>query len=289
MDTYSAIYKDIANIIKNHLKDMDNDVNEMADLEQIVLDYYNSYNKAISIKPRKIFLSKEIVNTTRSWKGLDFILRKFENGENLNYYQSRKVFESEYRDLLCNAWNIHHIHLSDKEVNSKEEMKNNRSEWLLFCIVTEDELYCLDVMRHPEKNQGFLIYHLLEILCNNGWMEHIGYFKEKNYVKNSLNYEVTDTTTISTMYKRYRLNLAFEINGELYIPMFPINFSKNNDSVKHILKFNNLKKCIRYCVKETDVYLNCKEVPCGTCSDQMLSIAISLEREGCYKEVVIKI
>ena len=54
-----------------------------------------------------------------------------------------------------------------------EEMKNNRSNILLFFIVDNQDVYFLDVRKHP-KGAGFITLEVLSIVYNNRWMEKIG-------------------------------------------------------------------------------------------------------------------
>lgn len=88
--------------------------------------------------------------------------------------------------MLFNSWNVKHIHLNDKEAQSKSAMKKNRSGCLLFCIVKQEKVFFLDVRPHPKKEE-FSSYSLLKIIHDNHWMSEIG-FEEmgRDYVPYSI-------------------------------------------------------------------------------------------------------
>ena len=110
----------------------------------------NVIGKNVINIPRKVHYSRELIKKGESVKG----------------YLSKKAFDVEFKDILLNQWGIKHLHLTDKEANSIEEMKNNRSNILLFFIVDNQDVYFLDVRKHP-KGAGFITLEVLSIVYNN--------------------------------------------------------------------------------------------------------------------------
>ena len=135
----------------------------------------NVIGKNVINIPRKVHYSRELIkkmNEEFSKELCDLIKlfeKKFDKGESVKGYLSKKAFDVEFKDILLNQWGIKHLHLTDKEANSIEEMKNNRSNILLFFIVDNQDVYFLDVRKHP-KGAGFITLecYLLYITID-GW------------------------------------------------------------------------------------------------------------------------
>lgn len=107
----------------------------------------NVIGKNVINIPRKVHYSRELIkkmNEEFSKELCDLIKlfeKKFDKGESVKGYLSKKAFDVEFKDILLNQWGIKHLHLTDKEANSIEEMKNNRSNILLFFIVDNQDVY----------------------------------------------------------------------------------------------------------------------------------------------------
>ena len=136
----------------------------------------NVIGKNVINIPRKVHYSRELIkkmNEEFPKELCDLIKlfeKKFDKGESVKGYLSKKAFDVEFKDILLNQWGIKHLHLTDKEANSIEEMKNNRSNILLFFIVDNQDVYFLDVRKHP-KGAGFITLEVLYIVYNNRWIK----------------------------------------------------------------------------------------------------------------------
>ena len=88
-------------------------------------------------------------------------------------------------------------------------MKNNRSNILLFFIVDNQDVYFLDVRKHP-KGAGFITLEVLYIVYNNRWMEKIGARKVEGII--DLQPEIDSNEELYKLYKlekvRYTNTLA---------------------------------------------------------------------------------
>ena len=171
---------EIANYLTNNLPCYEKkNIDDEKTYETNFLHLMNVIGKNVINIPRKVHYSCELIkkmNEEFPKELCDLIKlfeKKFDKGESVKGYLSKKAFDVEFKDILLNQWGIKHLHLTDKEANSIEEMKNNRSNILLFFIVDNQDVYFLDVRKHP-KGAGFITLEVLSIVYNNRWMEKIG-------------------------------------------------------------------------------------------------------------------
>lgn len=121
--------------------------------QDVLQSYFNFKHKIIRQQPRAVLKSAPISAKAEDL-GLSEILKnieqRFVNGEDINPNLSKKIFRVNEHDYLLNDWAIHHLHLSDTKVNSNDYF-NKRSDFLLFCHVTPDEVYFIDIRPHKES------------------------------------------------------------------------------------------------------------------------------------------
>lgn len=129
--------------------------------------------------PKEVIFSKHLKNKFNNYLSqelidcINFFKSKFENGEEINFNLSRKVFDDCFEDWIFNIWNIRHLHLNDKIINDCENMKNNRSDYLLFFIINKLKCYFIDVIKHP-RGYNFTSTDFLKILDEENWISIIG-------------------------------------------------------------------------------------------------------------------
>lgn len=153
------------------------DISELFDCR--IIEWLNFRDKLVLPKERTVHYSKELGAKMHS--GLDegvcrlikIFEDKFTQGIDINLHQSKGIYDSSQYDMLFNTWNIRHLHLSDKVAANYKEMSQNRSNYLLFYIVTNGDVYFMDVLPHPHR-EGFADFNFLEIAYNNDWMAQIG-------------------------------------------------------------------------------------------------------------------
>jgi hypothetical protein len=133
-------------------------------------DYHKAMKKLITIRPRRIYYSKEFACPDECKTALSELIKNIEAGENLVPYMSKQVTDPAFNDGLLNDWGIYHFHLNAKKENVSGFVK--RSDWLLLAFLKEEGAYFLNV--YPHKTP-FLWTHikLIEIIHSN-WPELIG-------------------------------------------------------------------------------------------------------------------
>ena len=217
--------EDIRKQIIQLLKDDKIKFNEKESTRNLLISYLNFLNRLILPIPRKVHISDNIENIIENneldKKYIDALLKfkdHFEKGIDMNSTLSKNIFYSDIsikerqnltykktRDYLLDDWGIHHLHL-DKD-------KGNRSKYLLFIKVTNNEIYFIDILSHNEKNV-FAKQELLETLYRN-WNFLLEKYKYPGAI--AAHFKFTDKE-ITEARKRGTI-IFIQINNNVYGPM----------------------------------------------------------------------
>ncbi|MBB6366676.1 hypothetical protein FHR56_001789 [Xanthomonas sacchari] len=122
--------------------------------------------------------------------GLEALVRRFEQGEDVNPYQGRGLIlrndtsaSDDQRhartDLLFADWGILHFHLTTEPIPAGKYF-SRPADYLAFCVVGGNGVGLLDVLQHPGK-EGFADPHLFEVLASN-WPEHLEQYRIKGAI-----------------------------------------------------------------------------------------------------------
>jgi len=148
------------------------DADPNASLEQ----FFNLQKRKIERKPRKVFCSKEFSYPTEYERAYLEFIERVEKGEDLTPFQSTKILDPTYYDLLLNDWNIHHFHLT------RRFQKNGfsaRSHYLLFAFVTEKAIYLIQTYTHQYADDNrYAMQEMVRIIHRN-WPELIARYRIK--------------------------------------------------------------------------------------------------------------
>lgn len=241
---YKKVIKSIVNALKEHMKNLNIEFSEDKDDCKVILEYLNFKEKIIIPFPRTVIFSRDLkkkidnsIFTPKTEELIYYFKDLFEKGSNVNNHLSKSIFSGIQQDILFNNWNIKHIHLNEREANSKEEMGENRGDFLLFCIIIEKYVFFLDVREHPH-GAGFTSYSFLEIIFNNDWMQYIG-FNELNDIID-IAFKVTDDSDIYKLYNAH-VNIIFKLGNKFFINVNGVRSSgdkgKNVDRASEIVRY----------------------------------------------------
>lgn len=222
------VFRDIQSEIHKLYDKGDIKYNCKEEPEESIINFFSYLYRLIPLLERKVHYSQELkakINSKEvSSEHID-ILKKFEvafcEGKDMNGFLSNKIKKSNDTDFLLFTWNIYHLHMSSKFVDRKQ-MKNNRSDTQLLCIINEKDVYFIDLISHPKKPEEYFDIKILRILVNNGWMENIGFFEMKEMIPGSLEPKIEDCKDIFQLYSQCSVNLAFEFEGKGYASIRPI-------------------------------------------------------------------
>lgn len=109
--------------------------------------YYIEQAKRISIRKRKIHLSKNFKCPEHNKDGLEKLKLAISDGEDLNKYLSKQIKNEAFKDNLYNHWNIRHFHLGS---NVAIDGFIERSSELLYAVVDDNNVYMINVLPHNE-------------------------------------------------------------------------------------------------------------------------------------------
>lgn len=114
-----------------------------------VYQYFNLRKRQVEKRPRKVFLSKEFTCPAGYEIALKEFLDKVERGANLIPFQSQKIMQSHYDDLLLNDWGIQHFHLSRRY---RDDGFVQRSPYQIFAYVNDETMYGIQIYPHNADN-----------------------------------------------------------------------------------------------------------------------------------------
>ncbi|RDS79587.1 hypothetical protein DWU98_17510 [Dyella monticola] len=170
--------------------------------------------------PRQVIFSDQFPKQLPSdaKRGLKHFLRRVCRGEDINPYQGRGLKlrhdtsgadRTARTDFLYASWNVLHFHLSNQPI-PRERYFSKPADWLAFCVVTNEQLGLIDVVRHPAI-KGFSDPAIFEALARN-WPDYV----EPHRMKGVLPGRAPTQDEIHEMRMRGG-NPAYVHNGHAYI------------------------------------------------------------------------
>lgn len=139
----------------------------------LLCEYLNTSSKIITPIPRNVLISKELKSKLESNKipreRIDIyneIKIKFEYGSDVTPYASKKLFKSDFYDILRLSWDIHHLHLNNTKRKDSDYMFIG-CEFLLFYIMQDNDVYFIDILEHEPT--VFLKPNKIREIVNNNW------------------------------------------------------------------------------------------------------------------------
>ena len=181
-----ALKSDLAHIIKEQFDESGIIYDESLDVCSLAARYFEILLRRIIPMPRKVHFSQEIHDSlgklrqeadaehreqaADAWGAVFLIRHLLAEGGNVTRFLSKKVnclTGNKSRDGLLWDFGLHHFHLS-KEVDKSGFAE--RSGYLLFAIVTQEDAYFVDVRLHPQDDLEWVLQDLLRIAHLN-WPE----------------------------------------------------------------------------------------------------------------------
>ena len=147
----------------------------LKDLEpqDLYFQYLSNSKRIPPAKPRKVHLSKELINSDlyNTYKDkVDNITELLKSGQSIKPYLNRDVkhiFKKNCpKDFLLNDWDLYHLHLGELKLNANF---CDRTKYVLFCRITNNDVYLIQILDHTEDS-SFACRQLLTIIRDN-WIE----------------------------------------------------------------------------------------------------------------------
>jgi hypothetical protein len=149
-------------------------------VQEHLLDYLSISKKLIFPKPRAVYYNPDFFKKLAAHPKADVIKHlayRFAQGQDVNAFQNKRLFQSKFHDHLVYEWNIHHFHLSLEQEKTGRFKKQVRQ--LLIALVTEQEVIFLGDDNHLEGTFGDVKW--LEILHDH-FPEVIAPYKDAIFV-----------------------------------------------------------------------------------------------------------
>ena len=217
---------------------------ECADPGHLACRYLEMRIRRIEPVPRKVHFSEEIHDSLgnlarytdpngqgealEAWKTVFYLRHRFESGEPVMPFLSREVNYTEPKKPEGLLWDygMHHLHLSCKD---GRDGFVKRSDWLLFVVVSDQDVFFVDVRRHedPEKFQ-WVRQDLLDIVHNN-WPE----LTESRVLHGITARKVTNAEKLEL--RRKNVNVAHEVGGRV---IAPLGFGTSGDGHSTLCRFS---------------------------------------------------
>ncbi len=197
-------------------------------VHRLAVRYYELLSRQIQPCRRAVHFSREIHASLDelarkgrneqvagdAWQAA-FRLHKFlEDGKNVNGFLSRNILHATgkaSRDGLLFHYGIHHLHLSN-ETDADGFVK--RSDYLLFAVVKPEDVFFVDVRRHPARGSaGWASQELLRIVHAN-WPE----LTERLAVRGIYGNRMTDDEVYEL--RRHNMNSLIDVGGDALMPAF---------------------------------------------------------------------
>lgn len=154
---------DIINEIQKNIKNTDAKISINKRWDEQLLDYLTLLKKLIHPKKRRVLYSPELSRRLTNHPKKNEILhleQLIKSGENINCFQSKRLFQANFHDHLAYDWNIYHLHLST-QIDLKTGFVKQVPQ-LLFLYISNDQALFLETDNHSPG--AFADVKWLEIL-----------------------------------------------------------------------------------------------------------------------------
>ncbi|OMD78255.1 hypothetical protein [Paenibacillus odorifer] len=169
--------------------------------------YFNWTNRLISPAKRKVHYSKQFKCPSKLKKGLNKLIRKIQNGDNLIPHQTRNLKKLRFNDGLFNDWGIQHLHISSE---IEEDGFVKRAGDVLYVLLNDKNAYLIQIADH----MSFAKQEMIKILHAN-WPEVI-----EPYRINALSVEPKLTDNEVGLFRKHGISAAIELEkGVIYSPI----------------------------------------------------------------------
>ena len=124
-------------------------------IEDALLDFLTTVKKLVQPRRRTVRYNpafKARITNHPKCSEILYLEKLFNTGQNVNFFQSKKLFQTGFHDHLVYEWGIYHFHLSLEKERKSNFMKQTRQ--LLFVFVLDEEAIFLDTDSHDVGSFG---------------------------------------------------------------------------------------------------------------------------------------
>ena len=240
-DLEKSVYNDIQSEIRKYYDSEEVKYKNNEEPEDTIINFFSYLYRLIPPVERNVHYSKELLKKIdlKELSEEHIAVKKYKDafvaGTDMNIFLSNNIKNASDTDFLLYTWHLYHLHMSGKFVNDNKQMKNNRSDTQLLCIITLKDVYFVDVIKHPTKPEEYFDIRSLEIIVQNGWIEHIGFIEITDMIPGTLQPEITASKDIFELYSKCSSNIAFEFQNKGYCSLEPMSSIRRPSEVTYTL------------------------------------------------------
>ena len=155
-----------------------------ADVADLASRYFEMRIRRIEPLPRRVHFSAEIhdslgdlarnedpnhhAKALEAWETVFYLRHLFESGGTVIPYLTDRIKDTEKSDKMLWDYGMHHLHLSR---NVGQNALVERSDWLLFAIVADQDAYFVDVRQHTDPDRLQWVRQDLLTIVHSNWPE----------------------------------------------------------------------------------------------------------------------
>ncbi len=217
---------DLIHIIKHYFSTEGISYEDNAEASDLTARYYEMQIRRIVPKPREVHFSNELNDSLdkliretppeqrekakAAWGAVFRLRYLFAKGESVTPYLSKKVNCSTSKDGLLWDYGMHHFHLSRKYEESEFVQ---RSDYLLFAIIADEDVLFVDVRKHRDPEDLLWVRQDLLSIVHSNWPE-LTFARVLHGVGGSM---VTDGEKREL--RRKNANLITDVEGHAIAPL----------------------------------------------------------------------
>ena len=215
------LLNDLADIIKSEFAEQGIRSPEGADIRTLTSRWLEMRIRRIEPVPRAVYLSDEIHHSLgrlassrdakklEAWGTVFYLRHAFQQGCSVISFLTNRVDDTEKTDGLLWDYGIHHLHLGRKTV---KDGFVERTDQLLFAIVSDEAAYFVDV--RPHRDQGFeWVRQDLLVIVHRNWPALI----EDRVLHGVSGNTITDVEKKEL--RRKHANVIHEVGGKYIAPL----------------------------------------------------------------------
>jgi hypothetical protein len=124
-------------------------------IRECLLDYLTVRKKLVYPKRRTVFLNPQLASELAlhpQKKEIKIIENSLKVGRDVNFFQNKRLFQTNFHDHLCYEWNIFHFHLSLEKERKSQFYKQVKQ--LLYVYINDEQAILLGTDNHTKGSFG---------------------------------------------------------------------------------------------------------------------------------------
>ena len=131
--------------------------------ESLITKYFNVRHRRVPLRKRQPHMAKAFRCPPEHQSGLQVLLAKVTNGDDLRPHQSTLLANADFDDAMLNDWGIQHFHLGAAS-HPRLPGFMSRTGPVLYAVVQKNDFYCIDVVEHGKWSSQDILESI-----NNDW------------------------------------------------------------------------------------------------------------------------